>query len=484
MKKMRTVALVLTCLSLATVLAVTSAWGADMEPRLATSVRADQSGVAITIYNSGLALVKDRRTVQLPVGRCDLRFMDVATAVIPASVQVRSLSDAAALVVLEQSYEYDLLSPQKLLEAYVGKEVKLYQQNPATGREEPVTATLLSTTNGPVYRIGTEIICGHPGRVIVPAAPDSLFTTPTLVWSLDNRRERPHTLEATYLTSGIAWRADYVMTLNEKDDRADLGGWITITNNSGATYRDAEVRLVAGEVNRVREEPRNDRALRSAMPMAALAAPQFKEEGLLEYQMYALQQPGTIKDNQSRQISLLTAANIPVHKELLLSGASYYYQNRYNGDITRQQKVGVYLELENRERHHLGIPLPRGTVRVYKQDSTHLLQFVGEDGIEHTPKDEMVRIRLGDAFDVVGDKRQTDWKKLADGTCEAAYEISIRNHKNEGVTVRVLEPVPGDWTLLESSHGQARTDGGILEYRLPVAAGGETKLTYRVRMRY
>jgi len=459
-------------------------WGAGTEGTMTTSTGAEQTGVAVTIYNSNLGLVKDLRTLRLPKGRSQLRFMDVATAIIPASVSIRSLSDAAGLDVLEQNYEYDLLSPQKLMDKYVGKEVKLYQKNPYSEREEVVTATLLSNNNGPVYRIGNEITYGHPGRVIFPELPGSLIASPTLVWLLENNREKPHTVEATYLTNGISWRADYVMTLNERDDAADLGGWVTITNNSGATYRNAAVKLVAGDVNRVRDEMQPLARGKAMLMGAAAPAPQFREEGLLEYHLYTLQRPSTIKDNQSKQISLLSAATIPVRKELLLAGASYYYQDAYSGDIAKKQKIGVYIELENREKNRLGMPLPKGTVRVYKKDGEQSLQFVGEDAIDHTPRDEKVRIKLGEAFDVVADKKQTDWKKRANDSFEAAYEISIRNHKKEAVVVRVTEPVPGDWQVLGSSHDYVKANSGILEYKIPVAADGETKLTYRVLMRY
>lgn len=458
---------------------------AETTPLITTSTIADQSGVGVTIYNSSLGLVKEQRELKLPRGRSELRFMDVATSVIPASVHIRSLSDAGSLNVLEQNYEYDLLSPQKLMDKYVGKQVRLYQKNQYSEREELVSATLLSTNGGPVFRIGSDITYGHPGRIIFPGVPDNLIASPTLVWLLENERDKPHQVETSYLTGGITWRADYVLTLEEKDDRADLGGWVTISNNSGASYRDASIQLVAGDVNRVRDEQQfaGKRVYKADMALAA-PAPQFREEGLLEYHIYTLQRPATIKENQSKQISLLAAADIPVRKELLLAGAPYYYQNAVGGDIARKQKVGVYVELENREKNHLGMPLPKGTMRVYKRDSRQALQFVGEDAIDHTPKDEKVRIKLGEAFDVVADKKQTDWKKRANDSYEAAYEIVVRNHKQEAVIVRVTEPVPGDWQLLSSSHDFLKANAALLEFSLPVPADGETTLTYRVLMRY
>ncbi len=450
-----------------------------------TSTLDDQQSVSLTIYNGGLGLVKDQRQIKLPKGTRELRFMDVASQIIPTSVHIRSLSDPGSLVVLEQNYEYDLLNPQKLLDKCVGKEVKLYTKNPYTEREELVTATLLSNNGGPVFRIGDEITYGHPGRIIFPGAPDDLLAKPTLVWLAENGLLTGQKVEASYLTNGINWRSDYVVTLNEKDDRADLAAWVTIDNKSGTTYRNARLKLVAGDVNRAKDEYEyKDKTLRVAEMAAAKApAPQFKEESFFEYHIYTLQRPATVKDNQTKQVSLVQADTIPVKKELLYHGASYYYTSRY-GETIPNQKIGVFVEIDNREKNHLGIPLPKGTVRVYKHDSSGSLQFVGEDSIDHTPKDEKVRIKLGDAFDVVGSRKQTDWKKIAYDTYEAAFEISLRNHKKEDVTVTVVEPVPGDWKMLSSSQEFTKTDAFTAEFQVRVPKDGEAKLTYRVRTRF
>jgi hypothetical protein len=448
------------------------------------STLADQQSVSLTIYNVGLGLVKDQRRIKLPKGIGELRFMDVASQIIPTSVSIRSFADPGSLQVLEQNYEYDLLNPQKLLDKYVGKEVKLLTKNPYTEREEIVTATLLSNNGGPIFRIGDEITFGHPGRIIFPGVPEDLLAKPTLVWLAENGLLSGQEVEASYLTNGINWRSDYVVTLNEKDDQADLSGWVTIDNKSGATYRSAKLKLVAGDVNRAKDELAYKRGIMNLAEAAAKpAAPQFKEESFFEYHIYTLQRPATVKDNQTKQISLVQAENIPVRKELLYQGASYYYGSRY-GETIPDQKVGVFIEIENRKEHHLGIPLPKGTVRVYKRDSEGSLQFIGEDSIDHTPKDEKVRIRLGDAFDVVGTRKQTDWKKIAYDTYEAAFEISLRNHKNENIVVRVVEPVPGDWKMLSSSRPFTKSEAFTAEFQVPVPKDGATKLTYRVRMRY
>ncbi len=444
----------------------------------------DQTGVAITVYNVNLGLVKDQREIKLPKGTSDLRFMDIASKIIPTSVSIKSLVDPESLRILEQNYEYDLLNPQKLLDKYVGKEVKLYQKNPYTEREEILTATLLSNNGGPIFKIGDEITFGHPGRIIFPGVPENLISKPTLVWLLENSLSSAQKVEASYLTDGINWRADYVLTLNDKDDMADLSGWVTIDNKSGTTYKNAKMKLVAGDVNRVRDEYEyKDKMLRFAKAEAMPAAPQFKEEEFFEYHIYTLQRTSTIRENQTKQISLVTAGDIPVRKELIFQGAKYYYYNQY-GEAMSNQKIGVFVQIENRKENNLGMPLPKGVVRVYKNDTEGSLQFVGEDSIAHTPKDEKIRIKLGEAFDVVGGRKQTDWKKIAYDTYEAAFEISLRNHKKEDVTVKVVEPIPGDWKMLVNSHDFIKTEAFTAEFNIPVPKDKEVKLTYRVRMRF
>ncbi len=445
----------------------------------------DQSGVALTIYNVNLGLVKDQRQIKLTKGNSELRFMDVASQIIPTSVHIKSLSDPDSLRVLEQNYEYDLLNPERLMDKYVGKKLKLYQMNPYTEREALVEATLLSNNGQPIFKIGDEITYGHPGRVIFPGVPENLISKPTLVWLLENGLSNSQSIETSYLTNGINWRSDYVVTLNEKDDMADLSGWVTIDNKSGATYKNARLKLVAGDVNRVRDEVQyRDRIMHKGTAYASeAAAPQFKEDSFFEYHIYTLQRPATVKDNQTKQISLVQAGNIPVKKELLFRGAAYYYYGQY-GEIATNQKVGVYVEIQNKKENNLGMPLPKGTVRVYKHDSERSLQFVGEDSMDHTPEKERIRIKLGEAFDVVAGRKMTDWKKLARDTYEAAFEISIRNHKKEDVVVKVIEPIPGDWTMLSSSHEHKKSEAFTAEFHIAAPKDKETRLTYRVRMRY
>jgi hypothetical protein len=463
-------------------------WAGQEEALSGSAVRSvaeDQVGLALTIYNANIGLVKDSRAINLGKGAGEVKFVDVASKIIPTSVHIRSLTDPGSLTVLEQNYEYDLLSPSSLLDKYVGNEVKLVTKNQYTDKEEIVSATLLSNNGGPVFRIGDEITFGYPGRIIFPKVPESLISKPTLVWLIRNDLETPQRVEASYLTSGINWRSDYIVTMNDKDDRADMAGWVTIDNKSGATYRNAKLKLVAGDVNRVRDEMADKRMVRKgeALTLAEAPAPQFKEDSFFEYHIYTLQRPATVKENQTKQISLFQADAIPVKKEFLFRGASYYYMSQH-GEITAKQKVGVFVEIENRKENNLGMPLPKGTVRVYKQDKEGGLQFVGEDSIDHTPEKERVVIKLGEAFDLVGGRKMTDWKKLSSSRFEAAYEISLRNHKKEDVVVKVVEPIPGDWTMVESSSSHRKTGAFAAEFQIPVPKDSEAKLVYRVRMKF
>jgi len=478
----RTAILILVISALAGIADAVAAEKSENAKRLVTGVE-DQVAVALTIYNVNLGLVKDQRQATLPAGTFELGFMDVASQIIPASVQVRSLAGPSSLRVLEQRYAYDLLNPQRLLEKYVGKEVKLYTENQYTERDETVTATLLSIDGGPVFKVDEDITFGHPGRILFPKVPDSLASKPTLVWLLENSLTKPQRIEATYLTNAINWRADYVLTLNARDDRADLSGWVTIDNKSGAVYSNATLKLVAGDVNRVRDEQELRTRILAKEAAAPKAAPQFKEEEFFEYHIYTLQRPSTLKNNQTKQISLVTADQVPVKKELVYFGARQYYQSRY-GEAVSNQKINVIVEIQNKKENNLGIPLPKGVVRVYKQDAEGSLQFVGEDSIDHTPKDEKIRIKMGNAFDVVGGRKQTDWKKLTADTYEAAFEISVRNHKKEDVVVKVVEPIPGAWTMIGSSHEYKKTNAHMAEFMLTVPKDKEVKMTYSVKMRF
>ena len=442
----------------------------------------DQTGMEVTVYNSNIGLVKDRRQIKLQKGIQELKFMDVAAQIIPTSVSIKPLSSPDSFTILEQNYEYDLLSPRKLLDKYVGKELKLITRNPYTDKEEIVTATLLSNNEGtPVYKIGNEITFNHPGRVIFPEVPESLISKPTLLWLLDSRTSSSQKIEALYLTNGINWRAYYILVLNDKDTSSNVSGWVTIDNKSGATYNNAALKLVAGDVNRVKEERRME--MDAGMAPMAKAAAQFKEETFFEYHIYTLDRKATVKQNQTKQISLLNASNVPVNKQFIYQGRDYYYRNYY-GEPFQNEKVGVFIEIANKSEHNLGMPLPKGILRMYKHDPDGSLQFIGENSIQHTPKDEKIKVKIGDAFDVVATRKQMHWEKVAKNINEVAYEISLRNHKKEDITVKIIERLFGDWKVLESSNSYKKEDSTTVSFNVPVMKDGETKLVYKVRIKY
>jgi hypothetical protein len=444
-----------------------------------TITHEDQRDVMITVYNGNLGLVKDVREARLPAGTSEVQFMDVAAQIDPTTVHLKSLTDATGLRILEQNYEYDLLSSQKLLEKYVGRKVRLY-----TGDGVYHEATLLST-NGPVFDINGQIHLGQYGRVVLPALPENLVSKPTLAWLLRNQVGRPQRIEASYLTSGITWKADYVMVLNAADSKSDLTGWVTIDNKSGATYANALLKLVAGDVNRAQDARRVNRMMEVAAKAtpASEASRDFAAEGFFEYHLYTLDGRTTVKDQQTKQLALLAAADVPVEKQLIYYGAEEYYRSSYGVPVSKQ-KVAVYLELTNSKEHRLGLPLPRGKLRVYKADASGSQQLIGEDWIEHTPKDERVKIKLGNAFDVVAERTQKDWRKLAGNLFEVEWEITLRNHKNVDQTVTVIEPVPGDWQVLQSTHAYEKIEAHTLRYQVSVPKEGSAKVAYRVRIRF
>ncbi len=449
----------------------------------------DQKSVAITVYNSNIALVKDTRTLRLPRGTSQLRFMDVAQQINATSVAIKSLTAPNGLAVVEQSYEYDLLNPAKLLDKYVGKELTLVLKKLENNSEklEPTRATLLSNNGGQVWQIGGQIVINptNIAEMRFDTLPQDLIAKPTLVWTLNNTGADSHTVEASYLTNGIGWRSDYVVVVNKDDTKADLNGWVTINNNSGTAYKNADLKLVAGDVNRVQDQQQMY-AMKSARAEMTAAAPppQFQEQSFFEYHLYSLQRPATLKNNETKQISLLSAANFGVKKELVVNGQQYYYQGYNNPGEPIKEKVGVYVEFKNAKENGLGMPLPAGVVRVYKADSDGAQQFIGENRIEHTPKDERVKIKLGDAFDIVAERKQMDYKAISRRVFEYAYEIRIRNHKEEAVNVIVNEPIGGEWEIVNSSFPAEKTAAFAARFNVPVAKDGEAVLSYRVRVKF
>ena len=487
--RLRFAALLLVVAGLAAASSIRSAANAAAPPLEGqdTSTLDDQTELALTVYNSELALVRDVRNLQLPRGEFDLRFMDIAATVNPATVHLRSLSEPTRLGILEQNYEYDLLEPDKLLRKYVGRDVILMRprQENGTTRHEEVKARLLSYNTAPVWQIGNEIVTGlHADHIRFPELPGNLYSRPTLIWSLDNTGSARHSVEASYLATKIDWSADYVLTVARDDKAADVDGWVTLTNASGTSFRNAKLQLVAGELNRVREAFLRQDADQMQERVAVAASAPMVQEAFSDYHLYTLARTTTVNNNETKQVNMLGATGFPVRKRYVVDGQSYYYRNAHHPGTPIKDAVKVYYQFKNEQSAGLGMPMPAGVVRVYQADSKGGLQFVGEDRIDHTPKDETLNLKIGHAFDVVAERKQIDFEKIASNVYEMEYEVVLRNHKTTAIAVEVNEPIGGTWRIIRSSHEGTKTDAWAAQFTLPVAAYGATTLRYRIRVTY
>ena len=472
--------------ALACVMSASPTFGQSSQ--LTTTAR-DRQSVNVTVYNSNIGLVRETRRLMLPAGHVALRFADVAAQIMPQTVRFGSVSSAHSLSILEQNYQYDLLNPAKLLEKYVGRQVTLVLRRYENQTEilRPVEALLLSNNGGQVWKIDNQIVINpsNIAEIRFPELPENLVATPTLVWDLDNRNNLSQIVEASYLTGGMNWQADYVLVVNPDDTRGDIQGWVTLTNTSGVGFKDASLQLVAGDLNRVKDE----RGYNVMREMAAKAADQvgsaFQEQAFFEYHLYTLQRPATIREQETKQVSLLEAAGFNVAKEFVINGQHYYYTGYNSPGASIKEKVGVFMQFRNSQQNKLGMPLPAGTIRLYKRDERGGQQFIGEDKIDHTPKDEEVRVKVGDAFDIVAERKQIDYRVIVSGHLyEYAYEIKIRNHKDAAVSVIVNEPIGGDWEMVSSTFEAEKTAAFAARFRVPVQKDGEAKLVYRVRVTY
>jgi hypothetical protein len=302
--------------------------------------------------------------------------------------------------------------------------------------------------------------------------------------SLENSGAKKQQLEASYLAGNLSWNADYVLTVARDDKNADLDGWVTVVNNSGTAFHNARLQLVAGELNRVQPPAPIGGVMARDMAMTKAAAPQFQQEAFSEYHLYSLGRKTSVEDKETKQISLLQGSGVPVEKILMVNGQSYYYRNQQTPGAPLKDPVMVYYKFKNEEKNGLGIPLPAGNVRVYQKDSKGGILFAGEDHIDHTPKDEDVNIHIGNAFDVVAEHKQTDYKRIDTHTWEMEFEVTLRNHKDTPVTVQVNEPIGGDWEMLTFSYKYTKTAAFAAQFIVPVAKDGTSVLKYRIRARW
>ena len=444
------------------------------------STEADREAVEVTIYNNNLGLVKESRKIKLSSGEGELHFGDVAAMINPVTVHIGTRKPSSDFTVLEQNYEYDLIDHHKLLEKYVGKNIKLIDRNEYNDRKEIIEGMLVSVNGGEVYRINNEIHLGHPGYKVLPEIPDNLIARPTLTWSYRCKSAGEKTLDVSYLTEGISWNADYVLVTERGERSGDLSSWVSISNNCGATFKNASLKLVAGSVNRVAEPRTMAMGMRKRSEMMA-ADQAFTQESFFEYHMYDLQRSSTLKDKQTKQISLMDASGVTLRKEYLVTGQSAFFTSRsYTDRYTIP--VQVYINFINSKENRLGAPLPAGVVRIYSADQSGKQQFIGEDRIPHTPRDEEVKLKSGEAFDIVAEQKQTDFKELSSRQYESEWSVAIRNKKEENVTVGVLQNLTGTWEITKSNYEFEKVDAFTVRFDIPVAKNKAAELKYRVRV--
>src|SRR3989339_212074 len=409
--------------------------------------------IGLTIYNQNLGLVKDKRTIKINKGIQKVEFIDVAAKIDPTSVHFKSLTDPEKCSVLEQNFEYDLISRDKLLQKYIGKEIELEKRIGKDGdKKEIIKGTLLSTAGGLTIKSDDKILVNPSGDVSLSKIPEGLILKPTLSWLLQNDVSGENKIEVDYLTNGINWDADYVVVSDKDDKNIDLNGWVTIDNKSGATYKEAKLKLIAGDIHRIAPDAlaEND-VMYEAKAMQATAAPQFQEKSFFEYHMYTLQRKTTVKDNETKQIEFASATGIPVKKLYI-----------YNGSL--QQFYG-YQQWSRTDRNY-GI---QSNKKVYV-----MLDFKNS-------KDENIRIYLGDAFDIVGERVQADFKN-GDGWCDESFKINLRNHKEENIEITVVEKLNrwSNWKITQKSQDYEKKDSRTIEYKLKIPKNSENTLNYTI----
>ncbi|MEB2308893.1 MAG: DUF4139 domain-containing protein [Candidatus Brocadiaceae bacterium] len=432
---------------------------------------AQEKQVSITIYQNNFGLVRDVREMELKAGIQEIRFADVASQIDPTSVHFKSLTASDQVTILEQNYEYDLVSAEKILQKYIDQAVQLFTKEGKIFEGKLLSVggnVVLEKKDGGIQAIAMANI----QNIDFPKLPAGLITRPTLVWYLSSEKSGKHHMETSYVTEGIGWHAEYVALVNHEDTKLDLSAWVSVDNQSGTDYENARLKLIAGDVHRVSPPlPRYAEYEERVMAKAA-SVRQFEEKAFFEYHLYTLQRVATIKNKQIKQLSLFPTATTPVKK-------IYEYDGSKN-----EKKINVKLEFENSEKNGLGLPIPAGKVRVYKSDEDQSQIFVGEDQIDHTPKDEKIRLYVGDAFDVVGERKQTSNKQLGDRAREETWEIKLRNHKKEDIEVLVTEHLWGDWEIRESSHAYNKKDARTIEFVIPVKKDAETVVKYTVLYRW
>ncbi|TVQ99429.1 MAG: DUF4139 domain-containing protein [Desulfovibrionales bacterium] len=446
-----------------------------------TSWAEEMSSVTVTVYNHGQALINEVREVELPSGSGLVEFSGVAETIEAPTLQVRSLSAPEAFMVLDMNYEYDLISVQSLLDRYVGKPLKVVLPDPHDRTSTVLReALLLANNDRPIFQVDDQIFVGNHDAVYLAEMPAGLRPRPTLVWLVQNDGPTRQHLDVSYLAGGMTWQADYVLKVDRDNERAALSGWVTLDNQSGMAFEQAALKLVAGEVNIVRPEP--VRMRRDMLLTAPMAAEQMQQEEFFEYHLYSLPRPVDIANRQTKQVSLLQAPEMRLSKKLVARFGGYPSP----GQGTIRQGVDVFLTFKNAEAEGLGLPLPRGIVRAYQESRDGSTLFIGEDRIDHTPRDADVELRMGRAFDVNVERTLTAHEQLGRNMVRSTWEIRIRNSKDETQQLLLEDTLFGDWRIITSSHAYDQLDARRIRFTLDVPPSSEQDqllLTYTVESR-
>lgn len=449
----------------------------------------------------GYAIVRQARDVKLDKAESELKFTDVAALIDPTTVQFKSLTDPKGTKVAEQNYQFDLVSQQKLMEKYLDKKISVERMN--GDKLEVIEGTLLSVSGGMALKTAEgqiKTINGY-SSLNFPDLPGGLITKPTLVWDIFTSKPGNHKAEVSYETQGVTWWADYNLTFSEGKDAntgsVDIGSWVSIINQSGAGYKDAKLKLIAGDVQKAqppmyRREMMEEKAMAAGMAMDAAKAPSFAEKEFFEYHMYTLDRAVSLPENSTKQMELIPAvANVPVEKEIVFNAIESQYWN-WGGVYTSQgyglssekRKADVFLKLKNSKENGLGVALPAGRMRVNQRDDDGSLEFIGENIIEHTPRNEEVLIKLGSAFDVVGERKQLDYKlNTSANYAEETIEIKLRNQKKQAVKIKTVESLyrATGWKILESDAEYTKDNAHQISFVSTVAPEKEAVIRYRVR---
>ncbi len=435
----------------------------------ALSQDTERKSLSVTVYNNNLGVIKDNRIINIAKGVSTIKITDVASGIDATSVHIGFDGN-----VLEQNYQYDLANLYKILSKYIDKKISLSDE-----KGNIITGSLITAS-------GNQIVLRKSGgglvmlpkidnyKLSVPALPEGLITKPTLVWKVESNRNGKQDVELSYQTQGMGWHTEYIAVLNKDDSKMDFNAWVSIDNHSGGTYKNAKLKLVAGDVHRAEETYMLDYAPKRTSSFDAQPLAPFQEKAFFEYHIYNLQHKTTIADNETKQISLFEASNIKIKKK-------YNFTIKGIGESNHKANASVVIEFLNAKNNNLGMPMPKGKVRLYKSDGESI-EFVGEDRIAHTPKNEKIKLRVGDAFDVIGKGRTVSKDRISEKVFEYEFEFKIANRKDRDIIVDVENMLWGEWKILNSSHKYVRKNANTVVYQVPVKSDSETLLTFRVRI--